>query len=253
MNSPQNGIRTIGPGAMLVEKSAQLPESLRLESDSTAGWARVSNNLDGHRLETELSTAGWTFFYMAGAIGAIAFGFERQKMVHTALKRLIAKVRLQKCNCLEIDAVATKSFLGMPYVSVSGHSRHLKKGLFFNAIREETELAMPGKEPQTVDSKMTGTPSQIEWAEQIKPRVNAEFDRVSKALKGVAGKQAEHNRLDTLAVIAIVEEKRVEVMAKDQAGYFIRDWQELKDQARQMIAQDSRYQAIKAKKAARLQ
>ena len=91
---------------------------------------------------------------------------------------------------------------------------------------------------------MTGTPSQIEWANQIKPRVNAEFDRVSKALKGAASKQAEHNRLDTLAVIAILEEKRVEVMAKDQAGYFIRDWQELKDQVRQMITQDSRYQAI---------
>jgi hypothetical protein len=27
---------------------------------------------------------------------------------------------------------------------------------------------------------MTGTASQIEWAEQIKPRVNAEFDRVAK-------------------------------------------------------------------------
>jgi hypothetical protein len=147
MNSPQNGIRTIGPGAVLVEKSAHLPELLRLESDSTAGWARVANNLDGHRLETELSTAGWTFFYMAGAVRAMAFGFERQKMVDTALKRLIAKVKLQKCNCLEIDAVATRSFLGIPYLSVSGHSRHLKKGLFFNDKRDETELTIRGKEP----------------------------------------------------------------------------------------------------------
>ena len=98
---------------------------------------------------------------------------------------------------------------------------------------------------------MTGTPSQIEWAELIKPRVNAEFDRVSKALRVAARKQEEQNRMDTRTVIAILEEKRVEVMAKDQAGYFIRDWQELKDQVRQMITQDSRYQAIKAQKAAR--
>src|SRR5713101_4689383 len=107
------------------------------------------------------------------------------------------------------------------------------------------------KSPKAVESKMTGTPSKIEWAEQLKPRVSAEFDRVSKALKAAASKQAEQNRMDTQAVIAILEEKRVEVMAKDQAGYFIRDWQELKDQVRQMIAQDSRYQAIKAQKAAR--
>jgi hypothetical protein len=104
-----------------------------------------------------------------------------------------------------------------------------------------------------MDSKMTGTPSQIEWAELIKPRVSAEFDRVAKALTAAASKQAEQNRLDTMAVIAILEEKRLEVMANDQAGYFIRDWQELKDQVRQMIAQDSRYQAIKARKAARRQ
>src|SRR5712691_796462 len=100
---------------------------------------------------------------------------------------------------------------------------------------------------------LTGTPSQIEWAEQIKPRVSAEFDRVSKALKAAASKQAEQNRMDTQAVIAILEEKRVEVMAKDQAGYFIRDWQELRDQVRQMIGQDSRYQAIKLNRAARRQ
>jgi hypothetical protein len=95
---------------------------------------------------------------------------------------------------------------------------------------------------------MTGTPSQIEWAERIKPRVNAEFDRVAKALR-----EAATNRGDTQALIAILEEKRAEVMARDQAGYFIRDWQELRDQVRQMIRQDARYQAIKARKAERQQ
>lgn len=99
--------------------------------------------------------------------------------------------------------------------------------------------------------EMTGTPSQIEWAEQIKPRVNAEFERVVKAFEQAAGKQSERDRMDTHAVIAILQEKRVEVMAKNNAGYFIRDWRELRDQVRQMIAQDSRYQAIKAGKAAR--
>jgi hypothetical protein len=96
---------------------------------------------------------------------------------------------------------------------------------------------------------MTGTPSQIEWAEQIKPRVNAEFDRVAQAFTAVAVNQSEAARADTKAVIAILEEKRAEVMARDHAGYFIRDWQELSDQVRRMIGQDPRYQAIKARKA----
>ena len=98
---------------------------------------------------------------------------------------------------------------------------------------------------------MTGTPSQIEWAEQIRPRVGAEFDRVAKALQTVARRQGARDRVDIQTMITILEEQRVEVIAKDQAGYFIHDWQELKDQVRRMIAQDSRYQAIKVQKAAR--
>ncbi len=104
--------------------------------------------------------------------------------------------------------------------------------------------------PDAVGRKLSGTPSQIAWAEQIKPRVSAEFDRVAKALTAAASKQGEQGRTDTQAVIAILEEKRAEVMTQDEAGYFIRDWQELRDQVRQMIGQDSRYQAIKARKAA---
>jgi hypothetical protein len=95
---------------------------------------------------------------------------------------------------------------------------------------------------------MTGTQSQIEWAEQIKPRVGAEFDRVAKALSDVASHQQPQARSDTNAVIALVREKRAEVMANDQAGYFIRDWQELTDQVRQLIRRDPRYQAIRAGK-----
>jgi len=93
---------------------------------------------------------------------------------------------------------------------------------------------------------MTGTPSQIEWAEQIKPRVGAEFDRVAKALADVAKRQRNQARADTLAVIEILGEKRAEVMANDFAGYFIRDWQELTDQVRQMIGKDPRYQIIRS-------
>jgi len=84
---------------------------------------------------------------------------------------------------------------------------------------------------------MTGTANQIEWAEQIKARVAAEFDRVAKALEGASASRV---------VIEILEDKRMEVMARDDAGYFIVEWQELRDQVRRLIAKDSRYQALKA-------
>ncbi len=95
---------------------------------------------------------------------------------------------------------------------------------------------------------MTGTANQVEWAEQIKIRVSADFDRVARALASAASRQTEEDRVDTLAVIAILEEKRAAVMGKDEAGYFIHDWQELSDQVRRMIAQDPRYKRIKINK-----
>lgn len=98
---------------------------------------------------------------------------------------------------------------------------------------------------------LTGTSSQIEWAEQIRLNVAQEFDRVANAFRAVAGKQTERDQSETRTVLAILEEKRAETMGNDRAGYFIRDWQELSDQVRQLIAKDSRYQAIKADRAAR--
>ena len=68
---------------------------------------------------------------MAGAIKTIGFGFARRTMIQAALKRVIATVKLQECNCLEIDAIAMRSFLGLPYVCLSAHSRHIQSGLVF--------------------------------------------------------------------------------------------------------------------------
>lgn len=95
---------------------------------------------------------------------------------------------------------------------------------------------------------MTGTQSQIEWAELIKPRVDAEFGRVAKAFRDVASHQTTAQQANTMAVLGILEEKRIEELAHDEAGYYIKHWQELNDQVRIMIAQDPRYQMLKAKR-----
>ena len=134
MNSQSEIYQTISPGSILVERNTFLPAPLGLESAMTgSGWGRVTNNPDRHQLETELAASGWTFFLMAGTIKTTAFGFGRPQMIQTALKRLIAIVKLQKCNCLEIDAIRTRSFLGLPYISLSAHSRHIQNGSLFGS------------------------------------------------------------------------------------------------------------------------
>jgi hypothetical protein len=93
---------------------------------------------------------------------------------------------------------------------------------------------------------LTGTPSQIEWAIEILPRVAAEFDRVAAAFEARACLQAGQTQSDTRAVIAILLRKRSEVLANSRAGYFIQEWRELSDQVRRLIANDPGYRAIQA-------
>ena len=101
-------------------------------------------------------------------------------------------------------------------------------------------------------ASMSGTATQVERAERIKRQVNAEFDRVAASFRSVAGKQGDDKRADTEAIIAVLEDKRAEVMSRKDAGYFIHDWQDIGDQVRQLIFHDSRYQAIKRNRVARL-
>jgi cell division FtsZ-interacting protein ZapD len=99
--------------------------------------------------------------------------------------------------------------------------------------------------------ELTGTPNQVEWAEQIRSTVSREFDRVAAAFQSRIDRQTVPQQAETRAVIAILERKRTETMANTQAGYFIRDWRELSDQVRQMIFQDPRYREIEDQRAAR--
>lgn len=79
------------------------------------------------------------------------------------------------------------------------------------------------------------------WAQQIKARVCADFDRVVNALKSAAETLTGDRQIDALMVISILEEIRAEVMAKDQPGYFIVEWQDASDQVRRIVANDRSY------------
>ncbi len=121
----------IKTGTILIETNAIMPESLPLDGKPyTSAWSSVSN-LDLNGLGTAISKAGWTFFFMAGEIKITAFGFNSDKAVRRAVKRVITNVESHQCNCVEITDVSLKSFFGMPYVNVSAHSRHIQESSTF--------------------------------------------------------------------------------------------------------------------------
>ena len=142
---------TIKPGTMLIADGAILPESLHCETEPYAyGW-RLVKNFDSQGFNQMISQAGWNFFYIAGAIETSAFGSDEKKTTRKAIKQVIGKLKSKSFNCLEITLVAAKRSLGMPYVRVSAHSRHIQKSLvlFEDGAPMELEQSLPlGTMPQ---------------------------------------------------------------------------------------------------------
>jgi hypothetical protein len=116
-------------GTILIEEGTPLPESVQVESEPYANGWRLVKNLDGYGLDRKIREAGWAFFDLA-QIKASVFGFDREKAVRRAVNRVLANVKWDKFNSLEISQVAAKRFLGLPYVTVRAHPRHIQESMF---------------------------------------------------------------------------------------------------------------------------
>jgi len=83
--------------------------------------------LDGFALDRKIRIAGWNFFFMAAEVKVMFFGAVGAKKVQNALIRILAKVKRQHFNGLEVTGIVAKRFLGVPYATVSAHSRHIQQ------------------------------------------------------------------------------------------------------------------------------
>jgi len=121
-------------GSILIQQGAPLPKAALLRVDPyLSGWAAVTE--DRAAFEKEAQEAGLTFFFMAGEIKARVYGFDREKSLRRAVSRLIAEVKNQNCNCIEITRITDNRFLRIPSVSVYAHARHVQKGFAFSGSR----------------------------------------------------------------------------------------------------------------------
>ena len=120
---PQN----VDVGTILVKEWLGMPQLSGLEAESSIGEWSLVKMIDAFALEREIRAAGWNFFFMATEVKTMFFGFLGEEKIKSALKRILAKVKLQHFNGLEVTEITARRFLGVPYVTVSAHSRHMQQ------------------------------------------------------------------------------------------------------------------------------
>ena len=122
-------------GTILIRENTLLPAGLVIESDVfLPGW-RAVRNLDGYALGRKIEEANWNFFYLAGEIRITVLGRDGSKTLRRAVKRVLAKQDKQ-FNSLEITKVVLKRFLGVPFIKVTAHSRHIQQGIYLVPARD---------------------------------------------------------------------------------------------------------------------
>lgn len=128
------------PAGMAIERGVFLP-----------GWKAVKD-LDGYQLGRKIEEAQWNFFYLAGEIRVTVPGSDGSKTLRRAVKRALAK-QAKQFNSLEIASVVAKRFLGLPFMSVVAHTRHIQQG---TRLVPAKDFALEKPDPATLQTKHQG-------------------------------------------------------------------------------------------------
>jgi len=123
-------------GTILIEERPLITRTLDLESESYTGKWGVLKVLNGSAFDQKIRNAGWNCFFMAEEVKVTVLGSLSAKSIQKALKRIFLKVRTEGFNCLEVTKMVENRFLGVPYVTVCTHPRHIQQGCLLDSAQE---------------------------------------------------------------------------------------------------------------------
>jgi hypothetical protein len=138
-------------GTILIRENTLLPAGLVVESEVfLPGW-RLVKNLDSSTIARNIEGANWNFFYRAGEFRATVLGRDLSETLRRAVKCILAKQE-GRLNSLEITKAVSKRFFGIPFMSVTAHSRHIQRGISLIPVKDfvlGSPVAAPNKEAAT--------------------------------------------------------------------------------------------------------
>ncbi len=125
--------QTIQMGTILMKEWPGMTQLLNLESEPCSGGWSLLKVLDGFALDRKIRAAGWNFFFMAAEVKVMFLGSPGAERIRTALRRILEKVKKQHFNGLEVTEIVARRFLGVPYVTVAAHSRHVQQSCYLDS------------------------------------------------------------------------------------------------------------------------
>lgn len=138
-------------GTVLVETDAFIPESVWVQKETfCSGWQAITN-LTGDDLDRQIRREGWNFIFMGGALQGASWGSWSDVAIRCAAIRVLKKTQTTKLNAFEITGIHARRFLGVPYVVVTGHSRHLQESTVLQNIAERIHQAARAVPSSTSD------------------------------------------------------------------------------------------------------
>lgn len=120
-------------GTLMIRDGTSIPESVPTDVEPFCpGWAMLKEP-QASGLDRDIRKAGWSLFFLAARLQAMAWG-RGEFNTQTALERVLAKARPSNFNCLEVTGLAARRFLGLPYVHITAHSRHIQEGSLLQSL-----------------------------------------------------------------------------------------------------------------------
>jgi len=141
----------LADGCLFLMKRLIVPPTLRFEGQPYSEEWRLLRSLKSSEVDSRAQGCGWNFIFLAEAMRRTVFGLGRPWALRRATNKILAEVRKNAFNSVEITKITARQFLGLHCVTVAAHSRSLQKSERIRDIStRRRELAMyqcvPGAE-----------------------------------------------------------------------------------------------------------
>jgi len=136
----------IQAGTVLVQQAALL-RSLGTEGEIYSDqWCSLGTQ-ESAELDRKFRAAGWNVFFLADKLRTIIPPWGGEKSLRAGVKRLLARTSAQQFNCMQLSNILRERFLGIPFVSVVAHARHVQQGSRIESFEQRTS-ERNGRQPE---------------------------------------------------------------------------------------------------------